>query len=411
MEDTGCTLFDADNDNDLDLYVCSGSNEFKASQGYQDRLFLNNGKGEFTKTFNSLPWFPVSSNAVAANDFDKDGDLDLFVGGRLIPGRYPLPASSCILMNEGTNEKNEPIFKNVTQVVAPFLNDFGMVTDAIWSDFDKDGDDDIILTGEWMPITFLKNENGKFKNITAEVGFENSAGWWNCIAAGDFDQDGDEDYVAGNLGMNSRFKASPSEPFEAYYGDFDNNGIDDLVLSYYNMGTRYPLKGLTYSSEQIPALKSKFNNHESFSQASLDDVYESPGLESAKKFQVDEFSSVYIENRGSGKFRYSPLPLEAQISSINDFVIYDINNDNRLDIVLAGGLYNSEVETSPNDAGVGLYLEGDGIGGFKAIKPDDSGLYLFSEVKKLKLMEIGKIKALVSVPNNDRMKVFRILNR
>ena len=410
LEDTGCALFDADNDNDLDLYICSGSNEFKATQGYQDRLFLNNGKGKFSKTFNSLPWIPVSSNVVKPKDFDRDGDVDLFIGGRLIPGKYPLPAASFILTNEGTGENNEPIFKNMTGTLAPFLENFGMVTDAIWTDFNNDGDIDIIVTGEWMPITFIQNEHGKFRNVTADIGFGNTSGWWNCIASGDFDQDGDEDYVAGNLGWNYRYKASQSEPFEAFYGDFDNNGTDDLILSYYNSGKRYPLRGLTYSSQQIPALKSKFKSHELFSYASLDDVYGRPDLESAKKLQVTEFSSVYIENLGSGKFKPHPLPLEAQVSSINDFLIYDVNNDNKLDIVLAGGLYNSEVETSPNDAGVGLYLEGDGIGGFKVMKPEESGLYLFSEVKKLKLMRISDRKTLVSVPNNDRMKFFSISN-
>ena len=240
-EDLGSLIFDADGDGDNDIYMVSGGNEFINNPTMlQDRLYVNNGTGGFTKSINALPEMPTSGSRVHSVDYDNDGDLDLFVGGRLVPGNYPLPASSYILENVST--KDNPKFINVTDKIAPELKNLGLVTDASWTDYDNDGMVDLILSGEWMPITVFKNINGNFKNVTAKVGLEDTTGWWFSIEKGDFDNDGDIDFIAGNLGLNYKYKANEKETFDIYFNDFDNNKTNDIVLSYFNDGKKIPIK-------------------------------------------------------------------------------------------------------------------------------------------------------------------------
>ena len=407
-EDMGIHIFDADNDTDNDIYIVSGGNEFEPNTSLlQDRLYINNGDGEFTKSTDALPKMYTSGSRVKSFDFDKDGDLDLFVGGRLVPGNYPSPANSYILENR--SENGRAYFVDVTKGIAPELENLGMVTDASWTDFDNDGWTDLIIVGEWMPITILKNNKGKFDNVTENYGLADSNGWWFSINEGDFDKDGDIDFIIGNLGLNYKYKATEDQSFDIYFNDFDENQTNDIVLSYYNDGTEYPLRGRECSSQQIPAIKIKFKDYSSFSTATLIDVYTEESLENSLHYQVKSFSSIYLENQGDSFVKHE-LPIEAQISSINKIVVDDYDNDSNLDVVVVGNLYSSEVETPRNDASNGLLLKGNGNGGFKATRALESGLYAPGDVKDMaKIIVKGKEHLLLS-KNSDYLQLIKINN-
>ncbi|WP_350287085.1 VCBS repeat-containing protein [uncultured Croceitalea sp.] len=405
-EDMGIHIFDADNDGDNDIYITSGGNEFTAdSKALQDRIYRNDGKGNFEKSEKALPEMITSTSRVHSYDYDKDGDLDLFVGGRLVPGNYPAPANSYILENISTKDKIQ--FVDATQKIAPFLEKIGMVTDGLWTDFDNDGWTDLILTGEWMPIVFLKNDEGYFKDVSKELGADDSRGWWFSIAGGDFDNDGDTDYIVGNLGLNYKYKANEEETFDIYFNDFDNNSTNDIVLSYYNEGEKFPVRGRECSSQQMPGIKEKFKNYESFSNATLEDVYSEKELEKALHYQVKSFASVYLENK-DGKFVFHKLPNLAQISSINQIIAEDFDNDGNLDALIVGNLYSSEVETPRNDASNGLFLKGDGHGGFTPIKALESGFYAPGDVKDMTKIKIGDKNYLVIAKNSDFLQYVEI---
>lgn len=406
FEDLGSLIFDADGDGDNDIYIVSGGNEFDYnSKLLQDRLYVNNGKGNFTKSITALPEMITSGSRVFSADFDNDGDLDLFVGGRLVPGSYPLPANSYILENVST--KGVPKFKDVTAKLAPELQNLGMVTSASWTDIDKDGWIDLIIVGEWMPITVFKNNQGSFENITKKMNLENTTGWWFSIKEGDFDKDGDIDFVVGNLGLNYKYKANNEETFDIYFNDFDLNKTNDIVLSYFNDGEKYPVRGRECSSQQIPAIKKKFENYESFSIATLEDIYTKNDLEKSLHYQVKSFASIYLENNGD-KFIIHPLPNLAQISSINQIIVKDFDNDLNLDMVIAGNLHSSEVETPRNDASNGLFLKGDGNGSFEPIKGNKSGLFASGDVKDLATIKIGGIDYLIVAKNDDYIQFIKI---
>ncbi len=405
-EDMGIHIFDADNDADNDIYIVSGGNEFEPNTVLlQDRLYINNGKGEFTKSTDALPKMYTSGSRVKSFDFDKDGDLDLFVGGRLVPGNYPSPANSYILENR--SENGIANFVDVTKEIAPELQDLGMVTDASWTDFDKDGWTDLIIVGEWMPISILKNNKGKFENVSERYDLADSNGWWFSVNEGDFDKDGDIDFIIGNLGLNYKYKATEDQTFDIYFNDFDENQTNDIVLSYYNDGKEYPLRGRECSSQQIPTIKKKFEDYASFSTATLADVYTEESLENSLHYQVKSFSSIYLENKGDSFVKHE-LPFEAQISSINKIVVDDYDNDSNLDVVVVGNLYSSEVETPRNDASNGLLLKGNGQGSFKAIRALESGLYAPGDVKDMaKIIVNGKEHLLLS-KNSDYLQLIKV---
>ncbi|MEO0572247.1 MAG: VCBS repeat-containing protein [Bacteroidota bacterium] len=405
-EDMGIHIFDAEGDGDNDIYIASGGNEYEPNaKELQDRLYLNDGKGNFTKTKEALPIMLTSSGRVSSYDYDKDGDLDLFVSGRLVPGNYPSPANSYLLENlsEGTTIK----FVNATPKVAPFLEEIGMVTDASWTDIDQDGWADLVLTGEWMPITVLKNDSGYFMDITAKVGLENSRGWWFSIRSGDFDKDGDLDFIVGNLGLNYKYKATEEETFDIYFNDFDNNNSGDIVLSYYNEGEKFPLRGRECSSQQMPGIKEKFKNYESFSQATLEDVYSEKTLENSLHYQVKSFASVYLENK-EGTFSIHTLPNPAQVSAINQIVVQDFNADGHLDALIAGNLHASEVETPRNDASNGLLLTGNGKGDFTAVPARESGFYAPGDVKDMRKLSIRGKEYITIAKNSDYLQFVEI---
>lgn len=404
-EDMGIHIFDADNDGDNDVYMVSGGNEFSPdSRMLQDRLYVNDGSGSLEKSDDALPPMITSGSRVHSFDYDKDGDLDLFVGGRLIPADYPSPANSYIL--ENVSGKDTPRFVDVTQKIAPSLEKLGMVTDAVWTDFDADGWTDLIMVGEWMPITMLKNDGGYFSDVTKTNGLEESSGWWFSIEEGDFDDDGDKDYIVGNLGLNYKYKASKDETFDIYFNDFDNNSTKDIVLSYFNGGEKFPLRGRECSSQQIPGIKQKFKDYESFSEATLTEVYTESRLEESLHYQVKSFASIYLENK-DGKFIGHKLPNLAQVSSINQILVDDYTKDGHLDILIAGNLHSSEVETPRNDAGNGLLLEGDGQGGFEPLEGHRSGFYAPGDVKDMEAIKVAGKEYIVVVKNSDYIQFIK----
>ena len=401
FEDIGSVFFDVDQDGDEDLYVVSGGNEFATdSDMYLDRLYLNDGKGHFSYAKDKMPIIRSSGSKVRAADFDLDGDLDLVVAGRHVPRSYPEPASSYLLVNE------EGVLINKSNELAPDLTGIGIINDVKWLDVNRDERLDLILVGEWTGIILLENTLSGFKRSSSPE-LNDQKGWWFSVDAADMDGDGDDDLILGNLGLNYKYKATPTEPFEVYYYDFDENGSKDVVLTYYNFGIQYPLRGRECSSQQVPAIKDEFKNYDLFASSDVSAIYGDSKLEQALHLEANDFSSCYAENLGSGRFKISTLPVDAQISSINDFVIDDFNGDDHLDILLAGNLYDAEVETARADAGYGLLLLGDGKGGFSPISKDESGFYVPYDVKSLETIKSGGQKIILVGCNNDEMKVFK----
>ena len=407
-EDIAAHFFDADQDNDLDLYVSCGGNEYKEGMDkLQDKLYLNDGSGQFSRAKDILPIMTGSGSRVKAGDYDNDSDLDLFVGGRLVPQLYPTPAKSYILKNE-MKETGKLSFTDVTADIAPDLMEAGLVTDAVWMDYDQDEKLDLIIVGEWMPLTVLKNNGKKFTNKTTALNLDKTAGWWYSLVAEDFDNDGDLDLMAGNLGLNYKYQANENETFDVYANDYDKNGKLDIVLGYYQDGVQYPLRGKQCSSEQIPTIKYKYKDYNLFAEASLEDVYTKADLEKSIHFKAHTFASSYIENKGNGKFVFSKLVDEAQISCINGIVPFDFNKDGNMDVMLGGNMYGSEVETPRNDASYGTVLLGDGQGGFSFLPLDESGVFIKGDTK-----DLGKIKTqngliVVAANNSDHPTLLKL---
>ncbi len=398
-EDLGAAFIDIDNDKDLDLFVVSGGNEFnEGDAALQDRLYINNGKGKFTKSKKGLPNYLTSGSCVVPNDFDKDGDIDLFIGGRLIPRKYPNAAHSHLLENVGGR------FVDVTKEKAVEMNNLGLVTAASWADFNKDGLEDLIVVGEWMPVTiFTQTENGNFKKDI----IEHSEGWYYEVKTADMDDDGDDDIIVGNLGLNYKYKASKDEPFEVYSYDFDNNGSLDIVLSYYEHGVAFPVRGKSCSTQQIPSLKEKFPSYEEFGNSNLENIY-GGSLNDALSFKAKTFASAYIENKGNGDFETKPFPSLAQTSSINNILVKDYDQDGFKDLLVSGNLYVSEIETPRNDAGTGLFLKGNGKGDFLPVSIKESGFYAPNDAKDMKSIKVGTKEFILVANNNDFMQAIEV---
>ncbi|QCW99501.1 RNA-binding protein [Aggregatimonas sangjinii] len=375
-EDTGALLFDADGDGDNDLYVVSGSNEFyPGSEYYQDRLYSNDGKGNFVLNAGALPRMRASGSCVRASDFDKDGDLDLFIGGRLSALKYPLPPDSYLLINE--NGK----FIDATTKLAPSLRKAGMVTDALWTDFDNDDDTDLILVGEFMAIQFFENKDGKLVNSSEKTGLKFTSGWWNSINGGDFDNDGDMDYILGNRGLNSRYRASSERPMTVYALDYDKNGSIDPLITIFNDSLEYPIHSRDDLIKQIPAMRKTFPDYASYARATLSDILTSQERSSAYTAKAFQFASSLLLNQGDGTFELKSLPQQAQIAPIYGILIDDLDNDGNLDAILTGNDLGTAVGIGRYDASRGLVLMGDGDGTFHTIGVADSGLYLDGEVR------------------------------
>jgi len=402
LEDVDAIFFDSDNDGDDDLYVVSGGNEFAPnSSTYLDRLYINDGNGKFEFKRELLPSMYKSGSVVKPNDFDNDGDLDLFIGSRMIPWNYPEAASSYVLLNH--NGK----FSLYNDVNNSF-RDLGLVTDGVWSDYDKDGDKDLFVVGEWMPLTLIKNEKGVLKKQKLNSECDEVYGWWYSIESGDFNNDGLEDLVMGNLGENYKYKASKEEPFEVFYDDFDDNGVKDIVLAYYNYGIQFPLRGFSCSSQQVPELKNKFQKYDLFASLDVKSAYGEKNLENSLRLQANSFKSRVLLN-SNGNFTNIDLPYEAQFSSINDFVIDDYNGDGVKDILAIGNLFTSEVETPRNDASNGILLIGKGDGSFYSKLRKESGFYAPSDAKKIVPLKIKNENGILVGNNNDLLQYFKAI--
>ena len=403
-EDLGVLFIDIDNDSDLDLYVVSGGNEFAFnSKNLQDRLYINDGLGNFHKSINQLPRMISSGSCVKSADIDNDGDLDLFIGGRLTPGLYPIAPRSYILENDGNGH-----FKDITKEKSIGLLNCGMVTDAIWTDFSGDNIVDLIVVGEWMPIKLFKNEGTKFNEITDQKWMENSKGWWNTICSGDFDQDGDIDYVFGNLGQNFQIKPSPKEPVTIYAKDFDNNEELDAIVCSYVHGKEYPIYPKDDLSQQIPNINKKYPDYESYATQTISDIYPNNILENALVLKANNFSSSYLKNLGNNQFELSNLPISAQMSPLYKIISDDFNSDGNLDLLLAGNFFGMRIDFGRLDANKGLILLGDGKGNFTTLPGYKSGLKIRGEVKDIASVNLASgLKMFVFTINNDSIKLYQ----
>jgi len=406
-EDLGIVIFDADNDGDQDIYIASGGNEFDAgSKVYEDRFYENKGNMIFERNRTAIPQTRISGLEVSTNDFDQDGDLDLFVGGRLTPKKYPYPSSSRILENQSSDGLAK--FVDVTNHKLSKLKDIGLVTTSIWVDIDGDSWEDLIVAGEWMSVRFFKNNYGEsFTEVTDQVYTPDHRGWWNDIEKGDFDNDGDIDLILGNLGLNYKYQASEEKPFRVYLNDFDENSTYDIVLSYNSDDTEYPVRGRQCSSQQIPSIKEKFDDYNTFASASLEEIYSDKMLEESLSYEITSFGSVYLENK-EGVFLARPLNYQAQFSNINSIVVKDIDDDGNLDAIIGGNLYNSEVETPRNDASYGIWLKGNGKGEFKAKLPRESGLVMRGDVRNMKIIKVKDETHLLVAKNNEALQKIKI---
>ncbi|MGI8633972.1 MAG: VCBS repeat-containing protein [Segetibacter sp.] len=405
-EDMGVLLFDADNDKDLDLYIVGGSYEIPPNHPVSnDRLFLNNGKGRFMKSSIALPKDSTNGSCVRAADIDGDGDLDLFVGGRVVSGAYPVTPKSFILKNQ--NGK----FTDVTLEYCPELQYAGMITDALWSDFDNDGKVDLIVAGEWMPVTFFKNTGQKLVKVT-NSGIENHLGWWNSLVAGDFDNDGDIDYIAGNLGLNTNYKASASEPITILAKDLDNNGsLDAMVFCYLKAedGTMkpYPMATKDDMISQLVSVRKKFPTYKAYAVATMDDLWSATDKKDAIMMQANDMATSYIQNNGNGHFSIKSLPMEAQAAPVYGMVSEDVDGDGNLDVMMVGNDYGIEPYSGRHDAFMGLCLKGDGKGNFSSLTVGKSGFFVKGDAKGLALIHTAKNEELLlATQNQDSLLAF-----
>lgn len=408
-EDLGSLLFDADLDGDLDLYVCQGGTEsIKETEVFQDKFYVNDSKGNFTESISTLPKFYLSTSCVRGVDIDNDGDLDLVVSGRNVPTEYPKFTSSKILRND--SKKGAPKFTDVTQKIAPELENIGLVCDILCSDFDNDGQTDLILAAEWSDLIFLKNTKGKFSRIK-NTGLEHVNGIWSSINGADFDSDGDIDYILGNIGQNTLLKGSKIEPITVLAKDFDNNGVYDLVPFIYFVDEngkkkQVPFNGKDDVNKQINFTRQKFTSYKDFVKADIDNLFSVDQIRDAQKLILNYNSSLYLENQGNGKFKFKDLPLQTQFSPVYGIVIEDFDADGNLDVLLSGNNFGNEVSMGRYDASNGTMLKGDGKGGFKVLR--NSGYYVpFDSKSTVTVKGVDNKMLIFAAQNRGPLKVFK----
>jgi hypothetical protein len=397
-------FFDADADGDEDLYVVTGGNEFQENDpALQDKLFINNGKGKFHDQPNALPQMFNSGCSVTTGDFNHDGSPDLFVGGRSIPGKYPLSPRSYLLANNGKGK-----FTDVTSEFCAALLTPGMVTDAQFLDVNSDDFIDLMIVGEWMEPGVYVNEGGKKLERKTDALNTNASGWWLTMDANDFDKDGDTDVVLGNFGLNNPYHPDADQPVQLLYKDFDNNGSIDPILSYYIDDTL----SFAYSRDeligQIPSMKKKFTSYKTFASTRFTDYFSREQLAGSDTLSSALLASIYLQNNGDGKFTIRMLPVEAQFSPVYALASADVNNDGNLDIISGGNLTQTRVSSGQQDANYGIVFLGDGKGSFSTLDAVTSGLFVNGDVRDICVLNIKGSDYMLMSRNGESVKVFKL---
>lgn len=404
FEDMGALFFDLESDGDLDLYVVSGGYEREIDSEYlQDRLYLNDGNGQFTRApKGTIPDLRVSGSGISAADFDRDGDLDVFVGTRLTPKQWPMPASSYLL------ENRDGKLVDVSAEVASPLSDIGLVTGSTWSDVDQDGWVDLLVSLEWGPIRLLKNNQGKLEDHTEAAGLATQVGWWNSVSGGDIDNDGDMDFVAMNVGLNTKYHGDDKHPVVLFAADFDENGRLDLVEAEYEGDVCYPIRGRSCSSHAMPFLKEKFPTYHEFALADVGEIYSDESLEQSTKFSANQLRSMVLINDGKGHFRMTPFAKLVQISPGFGTALQDFDGDGNLDLCIAQNFMQPQPETGQMDGSMGMMLKGDGQGGFTVMLPGQSGILAEGQGMALTVTDLNRDSApdLMMSLNDDASKIW-----
>jgi enediyne biosynthesis protein E4 len=400
-EDVDAAIFDADGDGDNDLFIGRGANELTAGNFLlTDLLLINDGKGGFRKGI--LPFISHNGSCVRPCDYDRDGDTDLFLGSRSIPGAYGLSPDQYLLENNGHGE-----FRDVTDIIIRDIRKAGMVTDAVWFDYDNDGDQDLAVSGEWMKICIFENESGSFKDVTEKAGFDKSSGWWYCLKAADIDKDGDTDLIGGNLGNNSLLKASPEQPVEMYMNDFDNNGSVDQIICSYHEGLSYPVSSFDEIASQIMGLGKAFPSYSDYAGKTISDLFSKDMIDKSIVKRAETFESSLFLNNGDGTFVSKHLPVEAQFSTVRDILVKDFNSDGINDMVLVGNNYHVRPSYGRFDASYGWFLAGETDNVFKVFRPGQSGFKIKGDSRKIGLIEFNGKQYLLIAVNDGDLHIFR----
>jgi hypothetical protein len=405
FEDVDAEFFDANGDGKLDLYVVSGGNEFTGSDdALQDRLYLNDGRGNFRRDPNALPRLAESGSCVVVSDFNRDGHPDLFVGRRAVAGAYGVSPRGYLLENDGKGH-----FRDVTKDLAPALVEPGMVTSAAWVDYDHDGRLDLVVTGEWMPVRVFHQENGRFVERTREAGFAGTNGWWNSISIADVNGDGRPDLVLGNLGLNSYLTASPRQPARLYVGDFAQDHTIQQILTVYKGGESYPVAGRDELLSAVPGLRERFPSYAAFGGRRIEDILPPAERARATVLEAYDFATSVALNNGNGTFTLQPLPIEAQFSPVSAALTGDFERDGRTDLLLAGNEFGVPPVFGRYDASYGVVLNGIAGGRFEAVDLTKSGLVLEGQVRHIKAVRRATGGDLIVVArNDDRLQVLRM---
>ncbi|HMG89490.1 MAG TPA: VCBS repeat-containing protein, partial [Chryseolinea sp.] len=386
FEDADAAFFDANGDGKNDLYVASGGYHTLQIDDplLQDRLYINDGKGNFTRKHDALPQMLVSKGCVAVNDVNKDGHQDVFVGGRVVPGRYPETPASYLLINDGHGKFNDQISS-----IAPSLQKLGMICDAVWVDVNKDQHKDLVVAGEWIPVSTFTN-NGKTLNDETPKYFGKSYnGWWSKITAGDFNNDNNTDLIVGNVGTNTQFRATDTQPVEMYYKDFDNNGSVDPIFCFYIQGKSFPYVTRDEMLEQIVSLRKRYTTFASYADITLADIFKPEELNGSGHLRVNHMETTFFSGDSTGKFTAMSLPVQAQYAPVNTITIVDYDNDGNKDLLLCGNNSHMKIRVGKFDANYGVLLKGDGKGGFEYVDQRTSGFKLRGDVRSV--LEINNV--------------------
>lgn len=405
-DNMGALFFDADNDGDVDLYVAAGgsSTRKKNDKSYRHSLYINDGKGRFESLKAGMPEVMTPASGVIGSDYDRDGDIDLFVCGRVSPGEYPYSPRSYLLRNDSKN--NQCVFTDVTKVNDAGLSEPGMVTSALWTDFDNDGWTDLIMAGEFMPIRFYKNTKGKLNEITGSTGLKHTNGWWNSIAGADFDKDGDVDYILGNLGLNGPYKASAEYPVCIYASDYDKNGRLDPVMCHFINGSEYIVHARDDMNRQITLMRGRFRTYESYAAVTFRTGFREDEISEAFVVKAERFESSYLENKGGGKFELHALPVQAQFAPVYGMTCGDFNQDGNPDVLGVGNSFSTEVQTGRYDARGSLLMLGDGHGNFNIDRTEISDS---RDNKSIAMINIADgTSGVIIGSNSDSLKLYRI---